>query len=145
MAESVVERSVKINAAPADVWRVFTDPAVSKQMGGEYVTNWQVGSSFSWQGLDGTRLTRGIILQIEAEKLLQHNLFAVDDPGGEEGAPVISVITYKLHPVDTQTILIGREEFVLPLDEQAHADAMEGWEIALKSVKDLAENNQETQ
>jgi uncharacterized protein YndB with AHSA1/START domain len=145
MAESVVERSVKIDAATADVWRVFTDPAVTRLMGGEYVSDWQVGSSFSWQGLDGTRLTRGIILQIEAEKLLQHNLFAVDDPGGEEGAPVVSVITYRLHPVDAQTILIGREEFALPLDEQAYADAMEGWEIALKSVKDLAENNREAQ
>jgi hypothetical protein len=108
-------------------------------MGGEYVSDWQVGSAIGWQDADGSMLTRGTILDIEAEQLLQHNLFAKDDPGGEEGAPVVSVITYSLHGIDEHTILIGREEFTYPLEEDVYTETSEGWQAALEAFKDVAE------
>jgi hypothetical protein len=37
------EKSVSINAPAAKIWRVFTDPAPSRRIGGEYVTDWKVG------------------------------------------------------------------------------------------------------
>src|ERR1700749_1974679 len=80
---STINKSIKINATPANVWRVFTEPAVTRQMGGEYVSG--------WKGANGTMLTNGTILQIEPKHLLKHDLF---DAGNK--TLVTSVITYTL-------------------------------------------------
>src|ERR1700749_3387673 len=88
---STINKSIKINATPANVWRVFTEPAVTRQMGGEYVSGWKAGSSFGWKGANGTMLTNGTILQIEPKHLLKHDLF---DAGNK--TLVTSVITYTL-------------------------------------------------
>ena len=57
MPNNLIEKSVEINAPVSKVWRVFTDPVLTRQMGGEYVSEWEVGSSFSWKSLDGQILT----------------------------------------------------------------------------------------
>jgi len=134
MPKTVLEKSIEINAPSAKVWRVFTDPVLTRQMGGEYVADWQVGGSFGWKGLDGKMYTEGTILQIEPEKRLQHNLFS---PG--QGREVASVITYDLHEKDGHTTLRSREEFTNPLNEKEYSDASEGWDTALLAVKELAE------
>src|SRR5688572_13701194 len=90
MENRIIEKTIEINAAPAKVWRVFTDPAVTKQMGGEYVTDWKAGSTFGWKGRDGKMHTSGIILDLEPEKLLKHNLSDMNDPG-----TLLSTITYE--------------------------------------------------
>ena len=80
MSKLFVEKSIEINAPASKVWQVFTDPAITRQIGGEYVSDWKVGSSFGWKGLDGKMVTNGTILKIEPEKLLQHNLLTLLDP-----------------------------------------------------------------
>jgi uncharacterized protein YndB with AHSA1/START domain len=37
MSRSVIEKKIEISAPPDKVWRVFTDPAITKQLGGEYL------------------------------------------------------------------------------------------------------------
>ncbi|MGH7491226.1 MAG: hypothetical protein ACREOO_02400 [bacterium] len=39
MAKFFLEKSIVIHAAAARVWEVFTNPAVTRQMGGEYVSD----------------------------------------------------------------------------------------------------------
>ena len=134
MSKRILEKSIEIDAPAANVWRVFTDPALTRQMGGEYVTTWKVGSSFGWKGLDGKMYTEGTILQLEPGKHLQHNLFRA---GSDR--EVASVITYDLHEKDGQTTLRSREEFTNPLNEEEYTEASEGWDTALLAVKDLAE------
>ena len=134
MPKTVLEKSIEINAPAAKVWRVFIDPVLTRQMGGEYVADWKVGGSFGWKGLDGKMYTEGTILQIEPEKCLQHNLFS-SGPGRE----VASVITYVLQEKDGYTTLHSREEFTNPLNEKEYTDAWEGWDAALLVVKELAE------
>src|SRR5687768_13920664 len=92
MPKHFVEKSIEINAPVSKVWRVFTDPVLTRQMGGEYVSDWKVGSSLRWKGPDGRMLTNGTILNIEPEKLLQHNLFSSDASSAGE---ITSVITYE--------------------------------------------------
>ena len=87
MSKLFVESSVEINAPASKAWQVFTDPALTRQMGGEYVSDWKVGSSFGWKGPDGRMVTNGTILKIEPEKLLQHNLL-------NSVGSINSVITY---------------------------------------------------
>lgn len=136
MSIDFVESSIEINAPVSRVWRVFTDPVLTRQMGGEYVSEWKVGSSFSWKALNGQILTNGSILKIEPEKLLQHNLFDSDALSRDS---IISVITYEFHEQNGRTTILTREDFSRPINDEESAAALEGWDAALNSVKEIAE------
>ncbi|MRG45561.1 hypothetical protein GFS24_10570 [Chitinophaga sp. SYP-B3965] len=129
-----IERSIQINATPAKVWEVFTNPEVTRPIGGEYVSDWKVGSSFGWKGTDGNMYTHGSILQIEPTKLLQHNLF-----NPEDGHSVLSVITYTLQDNGEATTLLAREDLVYDMSGKEYEDAVTGWDAALQAVKVVAE------
>lgn len=131
MGERIIQKAIEINAAVDKVWRVFTDPAITRQMGGEYVTDWKVGSSFGWIGKDGNVYTHGAILQLEKESLLKHNLF-------DAAQKVLSVITYGFIDKNGQTTLLAQEELNAVTEEQFE-EAMEGWDAALTLVKKTAE------
>ena len=136
MPTNSVEKSIQIGAPVSKVWRVFTDPALTRQMGGEYLTAWKVGSSFRWKGPDGQLLTNGSILKIESEKILQHNLFSTDAASSEA---ILSVITYEFHEQDGLTTLLAREDFARSITDEEFDSAIEGWDAALQSVKEIAE------
>jgi len=132
MPKLCVERSMEINAPVSKVWQVFTDSAITRQMGGEYVSDWKVGSTFGWRGPDGKMLTNGTLLQIEPEKILQHNLLDAD-------STIISVITYELREENGLTTLHASENFTNPINDKEYADAVEGWDAALIALKEVAE------
>ena len=136
MPHSFIEKSIDINAPVSKVWRVFTDPVLTRQLGGEYVSEWKIGSSFSWKGLDGQLLTRGEIVTIEPEKILQHKLLSTDTTSPEY---VISVITYKFKEENGRTTIQAREDFSHTVDDEKYDEAIEGWDAALQSVKEIAE------
>ena len=132
MPKSLIENTIEINAPVSRVWRVFTDPALTRSMGGEYVSDWKVGSSFGWKGSDGKMVTSGTILQILPEKLLQHDLL-------NAVGSIDSVITYELVEKDDATTLHAREEFAKPITDEEYADSSEGWDAALRAVREAAE------
>jgi len=103
-------------------------------MGGEYVSDWKVGNSFGWKGVDGKMLTKGTILQFEPERVLQHNLF-----NPIEGNKIMSVITYRLEDKNQFTILHAHEDLLYSIDDKTYQDAQEGWDIALNFLKQTAE------
>ena len=132
MSKLFVESSIEIKAPASKVWQVFTDPAITRQIGGVYISDWKVGSSFGWKGLDGKMVTNGTILKIESEKLLQHDLL-------NSVGSVNSVITYEFSEKNGIMTLYAREDFTQPVTDKEYADAVEGWEAALLSVKETAE------
>ena len=132
MSNLLVEKSIKINAPVSKVWQVFTNPVITRQMGGEYVSDWKAGSGFGWMAADGKMLTNGTILQIEPEKLLKHNLLNSD-------SATISIITYELRAENGRTILDAREDFTNPITDEEYSDAINGWDAALAALKDVAE------
>ena len=132
--EKIIQKTIEINAPIDKVWRVFTDPTVTMHMGGEYVTDWKVGSSLGWRGKDGNMYTSGIILEIEKEKLIKHNLFNIG-----QNKKILSVITYRFIDKDGQTSLNAREELDYEMTDEQYAESMEGWDFALASVKETAE------
>ncbi|MDQ3004500.1 MAG: SRPBCC domain-containing protein [Chloroflexota bacterium] len=134
MSKRSVQRSIEINAPASKVWQVFTDPLTTRQMGGEYVSDWKVGSAFGWKAPDGKMLTNGTILEIDPERLLKHNLLNPD-------ATVISVITSELRGQNVRTILHASEHFMNPVNDKEYAEAVEGWDAALISLKAVAEKN----
>ena len=136
MDKKTIKKTIKINAPINKVWRAFTDPIITRQMGGEYVTDWTAGSSFGWKGADGNMYTNGTILQVENERLIKHNLF---DIGQKE--KILSVITYKFESQHTQTTLHSLEELNYEMTDQQYKDAAEGWDFALASIKEIAEKS----
>ena len=133
MPKSLIKNTIEINAPVSKVWRVFTDPGLTRKMGGEYVSEWKPDAFFGWKGPDGKMVTRGTIIQIMPEKLLQHDL--LDSVGS-----INSVITYEFIENDQVTTLHAREEFSRPITDMEYADAVEGREAALRAVKETAES-----
>ncbi|MDQ3017265.1 MAG: SRPBCC domain-containing protein [Bacteroidota bacterium] len=131
---SLIQKSITITATPHHVWRVFTDEAVTKQLGGHYVSNWQVGNSLGWKAEDGKIYTHGIILELFPDQILKHNL--VDLKTKER---VTSVITYTFEDKETYMILHAKEELAFDMREEQFEEALEGWDMALESVKEIAE------
>jgi uncharacterized protein YndB with AHSA1/START domain len=130
----IIEKSIEINTTPDKVWRVFVEPETTHKMGGEYVSEWKVGSSLGWRGADGKMYTNGTILQVEPNALLQHNLI---DPEDEQ--KVISIITYQFTGTNGRTILSAKEELNYQTSDDQFKESLEGWEIALQAVKVTAE------
>ncbi len=112
---------------------MFNDPQFTRQMGGEYISEWTVGSQLGWMGLNGQMLTKGTILKIEKERLLQHNLFYPDKN------EVMAIITYELFEQDGQTAVTIQEDFINPITAQEKSNSEEGWKAALTMVKELFE------
>ncbi len=134
MANQSLETKIEINAPASKVWRMFTDPDFTRQMGGEYVSDWKVGSSLGWRGMDGNILTKGIIKKIEPERLLQHSLFVSPD-----SESIMATLIYELEEKDNKTFVRVTEDFTDPITDQEYIDSMAGWEAALSAAKELAE------
>lgn len=134
MQHKTIEKTLLINASPDTVWRVLTDPTLTKKMGGYYATDWKIGSDFGWKWNDGKTYTHGKILQLEKNKLIQHNLF-----DAKYRSVVASVITYRLAYANGKTQLHGKEETSIALDPEEYAEALAGWSEALQAVKEIAE------
>jgi uncharacterized protein YndB with AHSA1/START domain len=132
MSNFAIEKSIEIHAPISRVWQVFTDPVLTREMGGEYVSDWQVGSFLGWKGLDGKLLTNGTIMKIERERLLQHTLL---NSVGSVG----SVITYEFVEKQGVTTIQTREDFNGAITDQELKDSTEGWEAALRALKVTAE------
>jgi uncharacterized protein YndB with AHSA1/START domain len=131
MSKNSIEREITIATSAANVWRIFTDPAVTRSLGGEYVSEWAVGGSLNWKDLNGTIHTSGTILAMEKEKLLKHELT-------DHGTP-LSIITYELVDNNGTTLLKTKEELNYTISGNQLREAEEGWDLALKSVKETAE------
>lgn len=135
MDKHIIEKSIEIKASSKKVWRVFTDPMITRKMGGEYVTDWKVGGSFGWKGLDGNMYTKGTIIQIEAEKILKHSLLNL-----ENNDILVSTITYKLQENNGITTLYAKEELNYEVTKDKYQEVSKGWDFALQSLKATAEN-----
>ena len=134
MSEKFIEKTIQIHAPASKVWQVFTDPELTRELGGEYASDWKVGSPFGWKNLEGETLTHGEILKIKPNALLQHNIFDVDK------TTITSIITYELKEEKQSTRLRVREDFLTHVSSEEVYKAVEaGWNMALLAVKALAE------
>lgn len=78
--------------------------------------------------------THGTVLAFEEKKLIQHELFDTEETG-----EIISIITYKFKAQGNKTLLTGTEVPQDDLSPEDYADAVTGWDEALKAVKEIAE------
>ena len=92
---------VNINASPARVWDVMTNPEIIKEylFGTETVTDWKVGSEIVFQGeFNGTSYRdKGVILENKPEELFSYTYWS-GFSGTEDIPDNYSTITYKVIP-----------------------------------------------
>ena len=132
--QAAIKQNITINAPASKVWAMFNNPKLTRQMGGEYVSDWKEGSSFGWKGLNGQLLTNGKILKIEKNVILMHSLFYPDINDG-----IMAIITYSLHEHNGQTTVSIKEDFTNPITDEEKAAAEQGWIAALTMAKQLLE------
>lgn len=129
-----IEKTIEIHAAPVTVWRVLTVPSITRQIGGEYETDWRVGSALNWRDKDGLARTEGTIVAIEPATLLAYDQFDRFDP-----ALRLATITLKLRAHANGTILSVKEALTYPMIETEVRDFSERWGHTLAAVKSAAE------
>lgn len=103
-------------------------------MGGHYVSAWKKGETLQWKGDDGKFYTYGIILELEPDKLIRHNLLDM-----KSKSKLISTITYTLEENGETVLLSAEEELAYAMDEEEFEEALDGWDFVLETVKSIAE------
>ena len=128
-----------IDATPAQVWEVLTDPEQLKQLwfGAEVRTDWQVGSPITWSGeFEGKSYQdKGEVLAVEPGRLLKVTHYS--PMTGQPDVPEnYHTLTYELTGDDSTHLKLtqdnnGSEE------EAEHSRGM--WEMLVAKVKEAAE------
>jgi uncharacterized protein YndB with AHSA1/START domain len=148
MESLIAEISIDVAATPGQVWRVLTEPALTRRymFGCEPVTDWAVGSPLLWRGeAEGKAVVfvKGRVLAIEPGRYLQYTTFGegmglADEPGN------YLTVTCQLEPLpggrtrlrlsqgDFAQVERGRERF---------EDSRAGWPGVAAQIKALAEES----
>jgi len=137
LPNTLIKKSITITASPHEVYRVFTDPKVTMLMGGHYVSTWKKGESLQWKGDDGKLYSHGIILELEPDKLLKHSLYDM-----KTKERITSYITYHFEDMGKYTILHAEEALTYDMRDDQFEEALEGWDMALDTVKEIAERKE---
>ena len=134
LPNTLIVKSITISTSAHEVWRVFTEPKVTMLMGGHYVSSWKKGESLQWKGDDGKLYSYGIILELEPDQLLKHSLYDM-----KTKERITSTITYRFEDMGKYTILHAEEELAFDMRDNQFEEALEGWDMALDTVKEIAE------
>lgn len=141
MAEKLTAtRTSVINAEPAAVWAVLTDPELLSQafFGAKVDTDWQVGSpitfSGEWQGKSFQ--DKGEIVRVERNKMLQFTHYS--PLTGQPDVPEnYHTVTFDLTPRKGGTELAISQSNAGSEQERKHSE--DNWAQVLNSFKQLAE------
>ena len=138
--ELKLSTSIDINASIEKVWFTLTDKEMIKQYfwGTETNTDWQKGSPISFTGTwEGTTYEdKGLILEIEKEKIFKHSYWS-SFWGTDYNPEDLSIITYEVSTNGSQTTLsVTQEGFK---DEQSREHSVGNWKSILDNIKNLVE------
>lgn len=146
MAPLVVETSLEIDAPPARVWRVLTDPAVTPRymFGCAAVSDWKIGSPLLWRARrEGTErvIVKGTVLAFEPERLLQYTTIGVG-MGIEDTPRNFLTVTHRLTPLPggRTRLDLSQGDFAGVDDgEQRHRESLANWRHTAERLKAVAE------
>lgn len=139
---SIVEKSITINAAPAQIWHVLTDTALfSKWLSDSALTiqtTWQVGSPITMDGtfLNHKQHIHGTVIAFDPLRRLSYNQWnrisrLPDRPENYD------IVEFRLIPDGDQTQFIVTHSNLIALAAPEHSNFY--WNGALYRVKQLVE------
>ncbi|WP_163161560.1 SRPBCC family protein [Arthrobacter sp. Alg241-R88] len=136
----VATSSVTVEAPPARVWDVITDPAATRDFmfGTELSTDWTVGGpitwSGSWEGKDYQ--DKGVVLEVEPGQKLVYTHFS--PLGGQEDKPEnYHTLTWTLQDQGGRTLLVLSQDNNASAEAAEHSKGM--WDKLVADVKRLSE------
>jgi len=137
---ALVERSVSIAAAPADVWRAIVDPELGPRwMGMRIVCSWEIGSTVTLTEtpLGPKYIERGTLLVFEPGRLLRYDhwspLWRVPDLPANR-----AVLTLEVVPDGDGARVCFRHELPEVEAIAEHSDFF--WRVGLAQLKKLVES-----
>ena len=147
-----VKNSITINASPAKVWDVLTNPQQTKKymFGCEALSDWRVGSPILWQGsYEGNDMVfvKGNIVDIKPGKFLAYTTIDPNDPSVKDSPENYLTVTYELSEQNGQTLLTVSQGDYSKVEngEKRYKDTYnsgEGWNPILVQIKKLVEENE---
>ena len=146
MSELFTRYSIDICAPPAAVWKMLTDPALTRQymFGCEALSDWKVGSRLIWRGeLEGKPMVfvTGRVVTWEPHAVLAYTTF--DPNGGMADVPENHVtMTCALAPLGAGTRLsLSQGDFAKAENGQKRFEDSsrdDGFLVKLKAVAEAA-------
>ena len=136
----VATSSATVNAPPARVWDVITDPAATREFmfGADLATDWTVGGPITWKGTwDGKDYKdKGVILEVEPGQGLVYTHFS--PLGGHEDKPEnYHTLTWTLQDQGGTTLLVLSQDNNPSSEAAEHSKGM--WDGLVADVKKIAE------
>jgi uncharacterized protein YndB with AHSA1/START domain len=136
----VATSAISIDAPPARVWQVITDPAAMASFffGAEVVTDWAIGGPILWRGVwEGKPYEdKGEVVEFEPPRRLVTTHFS--PLTGEPDVPEnYHTLVWTLEPRGTQTVLTLSQDNNANAEAAAHSEQM--WDSLVAEVKRLAE------
>jgi uncharacterized protein YndB with AHSA1/START domain len=134
-----------IRASPERIWRVLTDPELTRQYmyGCRTVSDWKPGSALLWEGVaEGQKVVyvKGNILEIEPPRLLRFTVF--DPNGGYEDAPAnyLWCIDSLTPEADAVRLDVVQGDYARVAEgQQRYQHTVAGGDALLQQIKALAE------
>ena len=136
----VATSSVTVEAPPARVWDIITDPAATRvfMFGTELGTDWTVGGPITWSGSwEGKEYQdKGVILEVEPGRKLVYTHFS--PLGGQEDKPEnYHTLTWTLQDQGVRTLLVLSQDNNASAEAAEHSKGM--WDKLVADVKRLSE------
>jgi uncharacterized protein YndB with AHSA1/START domain len=136
----VATSAITIDAPPARVWEVITDPKAVKEFmfGAEVDTDWSAGSPVFWRGeWEGKAYEdKGEILEVEPSRKLVHTHFS--PLGGEDDKPEnYHTLTWTLEGQGNGTLLTLSQDNNATEEAAEHSKGM--WDLLVADVKRIVE------
>lgn len=146
MDQLIVKDVIEIAAPAKNVWRMLTDPELTKKymFGCVAVTDWKVGSALEWAAtVEGKEVVyvKGTVLAIEPEQLLSYTTIGVG-PEYEDRPDNYLTVTCRLTPAGGKTRLeITQGDYARVTDgKKRYDDTVSGWGAVLQQMKAVAES-----
>ena len=139
--ELIVKKSIKVNADISAVWDALTNPEMTKKyfFDCKAISDWETGSVIEFKikkNGETIVVVKGIILNIEKEKLLQYSCFS---PDTEQDKSTHTIVTYRLTSENGNTVMtVTQGDF--GKNEAGYQHTITGWDATLSGLKALLEN-----
>lgn len=134
--------AIEINSSRSEVWAALVTPSAIKQymFGAEVESTWHEGSDITWKReFNGKKYEdKGVILQIEAEKMLKYTHFSALSGKPDEPDNYHLVTVYLADGADKTEVSLTQENNA---DEDTRLESEKNWGVMLDGLKKYVEKS----
>lgn len=134
--------AIEINSSRSEVWDALINPSAIKQymFGADVESTWHEGSDITWKGeFNGkTYEDKGVILQMEAEKMLKYTHFSPLSGKPDEPDNYQIVTVYLADGADKTEVSLTQENNT---DENTRLESEKNWMVMLEGLKKYVEKS----